>query len=205
MYARVLAMSGEPDGPRAVPNAETARLFLTPVRMAELDEVAALHADERVWTHLPQGRHPSVDHTRTKIDAMEHQWSRDGLGYWVARLRQPLAGLSIGDFVGIGGCAIESDARWWNLYYRFRPESQGNGLAAELCQAALLAARSVNAERPVVARLVEHNRASKATAERAGLRLQWRGPDSDGSDAVRLVYADRSLDAELLGAIKRYH
>ena len=171
--------------------------------MSELADINALHADERVWRHRPEGRHTSIEHTRNKVTAMEHQWNRDGLGYWVARLHQPLAGLPAGACVGVGGCAVERHRGWWNLYYRFRPESHGHGLATELCQAALRAARSVDAERPVIASLHEENLASKATAERAGLSLQWRGPGKESAGAVLLVYADRTIDteelAELLG------
>lgn len=127
---------------------------------------------------------------------MEQQWARDGLGYWTARLREPVAELPAGAFVGVGGCAVESPRDWWNLYYRFRPESQGHGLATELSEAALTAAHAVDAGRPVVASLLADNHASRVTAERAGLRLQWREPDEGRSDAVRLIYADRAIDAD---------
>lgn len=183
-------------GSRGVGVVATARLGLVPAGMAELAEIAALHADERVWRYRPQGRHTSMHYTRTKVVAMEEQWHRDGLGYWVARLRGPVAGLPVGACVGVGGCAVEGRRDWWNLYYRFRPEAHGHGLATELCQAALAAARSVAAGRPVVATLAETNDASRATAERAGLRLQWRGHDHEG--IVQLIYADRELDASEL-------
>jgi RimJ/RimL family protein N-acetyltransferase len=169
--------------------------------MDELDELAALHADERVWLHRPDGRHVSVEYSRAKVAEMEQQWSRDGLGYWVARLGQPIAGVSADTFVGVGGCAVEASGDWWNLYYRLRPELHGHGFATEICHAALAAAHSVCAERPVLANLLEENRASKATAERAGLQLQWRGHGRGSPEAVRLIYADRPLDADQLAAV----
>jgi hypothetical protein len=66
--------------------------------------------------------------------------------------------------------------------------------------AALDAAHAVAPDRPVVAYLLEHNAESRGRAERAGLSLQWRGPDAGNPDpaAVRLVYADRPLDLALL-------
>jgi RimJ/RimL family protein N-acetyltransferase len=179
-------------------------MLLAPVAMADLDEIAALHADERVWRHRPNGRHTSVEQTRVKVLAMEQQWAYDGLGYWTARLREPLADLPAGAFVGVGGCAISTGTTWWNLYYRFRPESHGHGLATELSRAALAAARSTRPVRPVVAYLLEENVASKATAERASLDLQWRGSDAGDPDAVRLVYADRPLDPDQLDEIIRH-
>jgi hypothetical protein len=67
-------------------------------------------------------------------------------------------------------------------------------------------ARTVVPERPVVAVLLEHNERSRGRAERAGLRLFWRGPDAGNPDpaAVRLVYADRDLDADLLARIAEH-
>lgn len=182
------------------PHALAARLLLTPARMAELDDIASLHADERVWRHRPEGRHTSVEYTRAKVAEMEHQWQQNGLGYWVARLRYPVAEAPADTFVGVGGCAVQANQNWWNLYYRLRPEQHGHGFAAEICHAALAAAHSVDAERPVLANLLEGNAASKATAERAGLQLQWRGPGPGASKAVRLIYADRALNAQQLAA-----
>lgn len=135
----------------------------------------------------------SVEYTRAKVTTMEQQWTRDGLGYWVARLRQPVAGASANTFVGVGGCAIEANEEWWNLYYRLRPESHGHGFATEICHAALAAAHAIDAERPVLANLLEENKASKATAERAGLHLQWRGHGrSNPKPCALFTLTDRS-------------
>jgi RimJ/RimL family protein N-acetyltransferase len=72
---------------------------------------------------------------------------------------------------------------------------EGQGLATELVGAAYAAAQAARPELPVVALLLKHNKASKAVAERAGLRLVWRGPDRGNPDpyASRLVYADRDV------------
>ena len=53
--------------------------------------------------------------------------------------------------MGTGGCAVRVGTVWWNLYYRLTPTAWGRGLAAELVDAALEAARAVDADRPVVA------------------------------------------------------
>lgn len=181
----------------------TRRLLLAPAGLGDLAAMAPLHADERVWAHLPAGRHTDVEQTRRYLAACEQQWQRDELGYWVARLREQLGGLPEGSVAGIGGCAIPSGATWWNLYYRFVPEVQGQGLASEVCSIAIAAAQRVRPDYPVVASLLEHNRASKATAQRAGLTQVWSGPDIGDSDqeAVRLIYADRPLDDARLSAL----
>lgn len=189
--------------PRDPRDAMTARLELSPARVGDLAAMAQLHADERVWRHLPAGRHSDPEQTRVYLVELERQWREDGLGYWSARLREPVGELCAGELVGIGGCAIPAGATWWNLYYRFTPEVHHRGLATELCQAAVVAARRTHSALPIVAFLLEHNRASKATAERVGLHLVWRGIDTGNADpsAVRLIYADRQLDGARLDAL----
>ncbi|MGY1720679.1 GNAT family N-acetyltransferase [Blastococcus sp. SYSU DS0552] len=152
----------------------------------------------RAGTPTPGGRRGGISHS------LGH-WARDGLGYWTARLREDLpgSGLLAGHVVGTGGCAVRVGTAWWNLYYRFAAPAWGRGLAAEMVDAALDAARAVRPELPVVAYLLEHNVQSRARAERAGLELVWRGPDAGNPDpaAVRLVYADRALDDVLLARV----
>jgi RimJ/RimL family protein N-acetyltransferase len=190
-------------GPRDLRTVATARMQLTPAGVGDLAPMAALHADERVWSHLPTGRHKDVEQTRTYLVERERQWRQDGLSYWIARLREPIGDLAAGTVAGIGGCAIPGGATWWNLYYRLTPEVHRHGLATELCLAAIDAAHETRRSLPVIAFLVEHNHASKATAERAGLHLAWRGPDAGNPDpaAVRLIYSDRRLDDTRLNAL----
>jgi RimJ/RimL family protein N-acetyltransferase len=185
-----------------VRNQLTQRLRLDAVVETDLDEHFALMSDPGTWAHLPTGRHTSPEQTAAAIQHSLGHWARDGLGYWTARLRDDLAGTSLraGDMVGTGGCALRVGTTWWNLYYRFTPPAWGKGLAAELVAAALDAAHTVAPERPVIAYLLEHNAESRGRAERSGLTLIWRGPDAGNPDpdAVRLVYADRPIDGDLL-------
>jgi RimJ/RimL family protein N-acetyltransferase len=187
----------------------TARLQLDAVVPEDLDEHFALMSDPGVWAHLPSGRHTDPTQTAAGIEHSVGHWERDGLGYWTARLREDLPGtpLQAGDVVGTGGCAVRVGTVWWNLYYRLTPAAWGRGLAAELVDAALQAARAVDPDRPVVAYLLEHNAESRGRAERSGLELVWRGPDAGNPDpaAVRLVYADRPLPGELLGRVTAQH
>lgn len=185
--------------------ATTARLRLDAVVPGDLAAHFALMSDPAVWAHLPSGRHTSPGRTAEGIEHSVGHWSRDGLGYWTARLREGLPGTTLraGDVVGTGGCAGRVGTDWWNLSYRFTPPAWGRGLAAELVTAALDAAHTVDPDRPVVAYLLEHNRESRGRAERSGLSLVWRGPDAGNPDpdAVRLVYADRPVDAGTLARI----
>jgi RimJ/RimL family protein N-acetyltransferase len=181
---------------------ETPRLQLDAVVPSDLDEHFALLSDPGVWAHLPSGRHTSPERTREGIEHSLGHWSRDGLGYWTARLREDLPGTALraGAVAGTGGCALRVGTTWWNLYYRLTPAAWGLGLAAELVTAAIDAAHTVAPDRPVIAYLLEHNVRSRGRAEKAGLSLVWTGPDAGNPDpdAVRLVYADRPLGRELL-------
>ena len=91
---------------------------------------------------------------------------------------------------------------FWNLGYRLAVEAQGRGIARRAAAVAVGRARATDPDLPVVAYLLEHNRASARVAESCGLTLQHRAPDAGNPDpeAVRLVYADRVLSAEQLRA-----
>jgi RimJ/RimL family protein N-acetyltransferase len=185
----------------------TPRLQLDAVVPDDLDAHVSLMSDPGSWAHLPSGRHTDPAKTADGIRHSVGHWERDGLGYWTARLRtdlaDPPAGLAPGSVVGTGGCAVRVGTSWWNLYYRLTPRAWGLGLAAEMVTASLDAAHSVDPDRPVIAYLVEHNVQSRGRAERSGLSLIWRGPDAGNPDpaAVRLVYADRPLDDDVLARV----
>ena len=185
----------------------TERLRLDAVVPADLDEHYALMSDPGGWSTCPPASARSPDQTMAGIEHSVRHWACDGLGYWTARLRADLpdAGLTADSVVGTGGCAVRDGDTWWNLYYRLTPPAWGLGLAAELVAAAMDAAHTVDPDRPVIAYLLEHNRESRGRAERSGLELVWRGPDAGNPDpdAVRLVYTDRPLDADLLDRVSR--
>jgi RimJ/RimL family protein N-acetyltransferase len=168
----------------------TDRLVLDPVTRVDVDTLYALSSDPRVWTHLPSGRHTSREQTATQVEHFVSSWTDHGLGYWLAHDRD-------GGFVGVGGC-MASSAGTWNVYYRIHPEQQRRGYAVEIATAGLTAAHDTDPQRPVTAYLLEHNVASRATIERVGLDLVWRGPETGMPDATRLIYADRELDAAVL-------
>lgn len=174
----------------------TERLELEAPLPEDLEELHRLYSDPRTWTHLPSGRFADLDVTRGALERWIDDWREQGLGAWVVR--------EGGEVVGHGGCAVRQNA-FWNLGYRFAPEAQGRGLATELARTALATARDTRPELPVVAYLLEHNRASAVVAEKVGLTLRHRGPDAGNPDpsAVRLVFSDRALSEEELGATMR--
>ncbi|MEM9464671.1 MAG: GNAT family N-acetyltransferase [Actinomycetota bacterium] len=169
----------------------TKRLVLTQPTTGDLDAWHTIHADPRVWEHFPSGRHAEGAQSEAALHAAIDDWQADGLGYWSVRAAPD------GPIIGCGGCRrVPADHRW-NLYYRFTPESQGNGYATELARASIAAANTIDPGLPVVAYMLEHNTASWRVAERIGMHRLWTGPDAGNPDpaAVRLVYADRDDDS----------
>lgn len=173
----------------------TERLVLSRPAPTDLDDVFALNADPRLWTHFPSLVHSSEEQSREQLERWMLGWSRDGLGTWVVR------SAGSGEVIGYGGCSVSRDA-FWNLGYRFAFSAQGFGYATELAREAVAQARAARPELPVVAYLVEHNAGSAHVAEKVGLSLVHRAPDVGNPDpaVMRLVYADRPLRAEELAA-----
>lgn len=167
----------------------TERLRLDIPTADDVDEMHAIYSDPRVWTHFPSLRHTESARTRSMLDVWIAAWRDVGLGPWIVRAR--------GDDTVLGHAGCSPRDGWWNLGYRFAAEAHGQGLATEASRPALAAAVRVR-DVPVVAYLLEHNHASRRVADKLGLALQHRGPDSDNPDpaAVRLVYADRPLTPE---------
>lgn len=176
----------------------TEQLRLTRPVASDLDEVFAIQSDPRVWTHYPSLRHTAPSQTVEMIDRWRRSWAEAGLGSWVARLRDT------GEVVGNGGCTLLG-GEVWNVGYRISADHHGRGLATELARAGVERARAIAPDRPVIAYLVEHNRASAHVAEKLGLDLVHRAPDAGNPDpeVMRLVYADRPLTATQLEVVLR--
>lgn len=170
----------------------TPRLTLTRPSLAEVDELFAITSDPRLWSHYPTLRPTAPEQTRRSVERWLVGWDANGLDLWTVRVTgQPAV-------IGYGGCSVHRGA--WNLTYRLAAAAQGFGYATELARAAVEHARQSDAERPVVARLLEHNAASRRVAERVGLSLAYRALDEGNPDprAVRLIFADRVLSGTQL-------
>lgn len=172
-------------------------LTLRPVTIDDLDDYYTLHSDARVWKHLPSGRHASIDKSKEQLLGQVADWEAGGLSYWTIRS-------SDRQLCGIGGVTLIGNGSVWNMYYRVAPDWWGCGIAAKVAIKALEAAHLVRPELPVVAFLLEHNEASRKIAETMlKLQLIWRGHDAKNPDsnAIRLVFSDRTLDGETLKVV----
>ncbi|OJU40879.1 MAG: GNAT family N-acetyltransferase [Microbacterium sp. 69-10] len=188
----------------------TDRLTLRPPTDADVDAIHRIYSDPRVWQHYPSLRHAERSTSESMVERWRAGWDAVGLASWIVRLHDT------DEVIGSGGCsligangatagsAIQADATVWNLGYRMSADHHGRGYVTELSRAALDAARALRPETPVIAYLVEHNRASAAVAEKVGLALVHRAPDAGNPDpgVLRLVYADRALtEAQLATAL----
>jgi RimJ/RimL family protein N-acetyltransferase len=171
------------------------RLVLREPNRTDLPELFELYTDPRVWGPDPLTRHDSIEQTNRMVDNWRAAWRRDGLGMWTAYSADST-------FVGIGGCFIRYGVAW-NLGFRLRPRFWGQGYAQEISAAARTAARSLRADLPMTAYVLEGNERSRRAVERTGLRLAWRGADAGNPDAsaIRLLYSDRQLSKETVNAL----
>lgn len=181
------------------PAVRSARLLLTPLSHADLDEVHAILSDERTWRHLPSGRHTDPQQTVAVIDLSLASQGAHGCSSWSVRVG---AEGEHGPIVGVGG-ATWSGAGCWNLGYRLTPEVWGRGFATEVARAAIVHARRAEPDAPVTARVLATNPTSARILDRVGLTPVWRGlpprsPHIPAPGVERLVYSDRRLDRPVL-------
>ena len=185
----------------------TERLLLRPLTLDHVDDYYRVYGDARTWEHQPRHRHTTRGESARAIERSMESHRAYGFGHCAVVLREPVAGLAAGSFLGSAGAAmLRFDA--WNLGYRFAPEAWGHGFATEAAAVALAAARSTRPDAPVTARVLAGNRASVRVLERLGLERVWSGTSSDlpaglhdTTHLERNVYADRTLDDETLDAV----
>ncbi|CAM4027291.1 GNAT family N-acetyltransferase [Janibacter anophelis] len=171
----------------------TERLRLDVPTLDDLPGLHAIYADSATWPHDPAGAYAEST-TRAMLSGWIASWRTDGLAPWIVRAH--------GDdtVLGNAGCWLRP-AGWWNVGYGLSHRVWGAGLATEATRPALAAAVRVHPEAPVVARIIEDNRASARTAAKLGLACWHRGPDRKDPALIRLLFADRPVSDELLAAL----
>jgi RimJ/RimL family protein N-acetyltransferase len=138
----------------------TARLRLRRPAEPDLGFHVDLHSDPRLYAHAPNALRSRAENAEHFASVLGH-WAEHGFGYWVAEDRHT------GEPLGMAG--IRHAEGYLNLYYRFRHEVHGRGLAREASREAVAMAAEWGPGMPVRAVIREGHQASLRTAERAGL------------------------------------
>jgi RimJ/RimL family protein N-acetyltransferase len=162
-------------------------LVLRPPTQHDLQAVYEIHADPRTHAFNANGPMASAEAARPLLDMLLAHWARHGFGYWIVALleapRQP---------VGLGGVVEKRIAGQpgLNLYYRFRPEAWGRGLACCTARRAVRLARdTLRRGDEVFARVRPDNLPSIRVLERSGLVHSGHTPDpSTAGDDPWLLY-----------------
>ena len=140
---------------------ETARLRLRRPVASDLPFQIALHTDPALYTHAPEALvlDPAVQEQR--LAAWIGHWEEHGFGYWLVE--------DAADGTPLGFAGVRPDGDGLNLYYRFRPDAQGRGLAREAAREAVVLAAEWLPGRPVRAVIRPGHEPSLRTARRSGL------------------------------------
>lgn len=144
---------------------QTARLALSVPTDADFDAIFAIHSDARTYEHRPELAMKTGDEAIELARSWQQNWSEKQLGYYVV---STLDGNTIG-FTGVRH-SEEAGEEVLNLYYRFAPESQGQGYAKEATAAAIASARERFPQLPIVAIIDPTNEASIGLALKLGLQ-----------------------------------
>jgi RimJ/RimL family protein N-acetyltransferase len=140
----------------------TAALILSPIGLGDVDDLRLLWSDPFValwtgpWTPLT---------VESWAGDMAKRWASDGVGKWMARDRYDASPS------GGGFSVIERDGeKVLDLGWAIRDHRTRSGYATELGTAALSSAAQHLPDVPVVAFTEVHNLASRAVAEKLGMR-----------------------------------
>jgi len=163
---------------------ETARLSLRAPRATDLDAVFELHADPVANRFSPSGPLTSREASDALLQGWLAHWQEKGFGYWaIAERAQPEQLLGFGGVMSrtVGGVT------GLYLYFRFRPQAWGQGLASEMAVKALELSFERLHEANVLAVVLPANTPSRKTLERIGMLLKSSLADVPGQ-APSLVY-----------------
>jgi RimJ/RimL family protein N-acetyltransferase len=139
----------------------TSRLDLRALTPGDLDSLHPVMSNPRNCAHVHEWPMESLDASRAWIERFSARWAANGLGYWIARLRETST------VIGVGGADRRTE--FWNLFYLIDWSHWGHGYATELALAARHQAAALEPGLPIVAWIHRDNTGSQAIARRLGL------------------------------------
>jgi [ribosomal protein S5]-alanine N-acetyltransferase len=145
---------------------DTARLHLTRIRPADLDDYIRMYADPRVMATL--GGLRTAEWTTTYLDVQAAHWDKHGFGLWTAR------DAATGEFAGRGGLrhGIVDGKAEIELAYGFLPAFWGRGIATELAAECVRVGFTELRLPEIVCFTLPTNAASKRVMEKVGFRYE---------------------------------
>ena len=162
----------------------TTRLVLRPPVIADLETLFELYADPICNRFSAMGPPPSRESSMALLMTWIEHWQTSGFGYWaIADREHPEVLLGFG---GVMNRTIEGVTNLY-LYFRFRSQAWGLGLASEMAMQALEMAFQTLHQANVLAVVMPANRPSRKTLERIGMLLKGSLADVPGQPPV-LVY-----------------
>jgi ribosomal-protein-alanine N-acetyltransferase len=149
-----------------VRDVRTARLVLAPVALADLPDIEAMQANERVMATLGGVRDAAT--SRRMLEDWIAHWDAHGFGLWTARDAET------GAFAGRGGVkhTVVGGRPEIEVAYGFLPAYWGRGLATELADASVRAAFESLGLADLVCFTMTTNRASQRVMEKAGFAFE---------------------------------
>lgn len=151
---------------------QTARLRLRAVSLDDVDAAFAIHGNPETYRFHPSGAARSREESAAQLADWQREWREVGFGFWAVSLANDP------QVIGFGGLTKRAlrENPVLNTYYRFDPCAWGHGYATEMAKAALVLARRLLPELPVIVRTRPGNLAAQAVAEKLGLT---RAPQLD--------------------------
>jgi RimJ/RimL family protein N-acetyltransferase len=159
----------------------TARLTLREMTDADLDDMAALLADEEVMRYYPRPKTRSE--AQDWITRNRRRYRDHGFGLWIMNRRDN------GEFVGDCGLTYQhvDGVDELEVGYHVRTQMQGNGYATEAAAASRDFARDVLGASRLIAIINPKNLPSQRVAAKIGLTIEKHAAAPSGAEAV--IYA----------------
>jgi RimJ/RimL family protein N-acetyltransferase len=156
----------------------TPRLILREMTFADLNDIAALLADEDVMRYYPRPK--TRAEAREWIARNQSRYRDHGFGLWIMSLR------GTGEFVGDCGLTVQhvDGVDEVEVGYHVRGSMQGQGYATEAAAASRDFARDVLGFRRLIAIINPLNLPSRRVAAKIGLELEKYAVTEDGNEAV---------------------
>jgi RimJ/RimL family protein N-acetyltransferase len=162
-----------------------ASLLLRAPTEGDLAAIYQIHADPMTNQHNPSGPMRSEAAAAELLQGIREHWACRGFGYWMVCERE-----APDRVIGIGGLMDRQlpGVQGLNLYYRFRPEAWGRGLATGLALQALALAAGLQRRHEVYARVRPGNLPSIRVLERVGMVRTGSLQDVEPALPASLLY-----------------